>query len=76
MENIPSTMVLHKNLDGAETIFATMKGPLENNPLEKWLGVIRRGTYQEESADSRWAYEPVSDLWPYIETDSDYINDG
>ena len=29
MENIPSTMVLHKNLDGAETIFATMKGPLK-----------------------------------------------
>ena len=35
--------------------------------LEKWLGVTRRGTYQAASEDSRWVYEPVSDLWPYID---------
>ena len=46
MENIPSTMVLYKNVDGVDTIFDTMAGPLINNPLEKLLGVIITGTYQ------------------------------
>ena len=56
MENIPSTMVLHKHVDGTDTIFSITAGPLYNNPLEKWLGVIRRGTYQADSEDSRWKY--------------------
>ena len=29
--------------------------------------MIRRESYQAASEDSRWAYEPVSDLWPVIE---------
>ena len=44
MENIPSTTVLHNHADGADTRFATMTGPLVNNPLGKWLEVIIRGT--------------------------------
>ena len=43
--------------------------------LEKWIGVIRRGTYQAASDNSRWKYEPLFDLWKYIDPDSDYIND-
>ena len=35
MENIPSTMLLDKHVDGEDTIFSTMSGPLVNNPLEK-----------------------------------------
>ena len=53
MENIPSTMVLHKHVDEADTRFSTMEGPLEINPLDKWIGVIIRGTYQEVSDDIR-----------------------
>ena len=49
MEKIPSTMVIHKHVDGSDTIFFTMAGPLAKNPLEKWPGVIRRGTYQAAS---------------------------
>ena len=75
MEKIPSNMVLHKHVDGADTIFSTMAGTLANNPLGKWLGVIRRGTYQAEYEDSRWAYEPVSDLWLDIDPGSDSSND-
>ena len=75
-KNIPSTMVLHKHLDGADTIFATMSGPLANNTLEKWIGVIIRGTYQSASEDSMWEYEPVYDLLPDIEPDSDSSNYG
>ena len=45
MENIPSTMVIHKNLDVLETRFSTMVGPLVKNTLGKFLGVIRIGAY-------------------------------
>ena len=38
--------------------------------------MIRRGTYQSESEDIMWAYEPVSDFWPDIDPDSDSCNDG
>ena len=74
MEKIPSTMVLHKYVDGADTRF--FSGPLANNPLGEWLGVIRIGTYQAVSEDSRWAYEPMSNLWEDIEPDIDSRNFG
>ena len=76
MENTPSTMVLHKNVDGADTIFATMVGPLTKNTLGNFLGVIRRGTYQAASEDSRCKYEPVYYLWTDIEPNSDSSDDG
>ena len=68
-------MVLNKHLDGADTRFTTISGPLLNNPLEKCLGVIRKGSYQAGYEDIRWEYEPVSNLWPYTEPDSDSIFD-
>ena len=70
MENIPSTMVLHKHVDGSDTTFLTMSGPLVNNPMEKWLGVIRKGSYQAAAKDRRWAYDKVSELYPDIDPDS------
>ena len=69
-------MVLHKHVDGADTRFYTMSGLLANNTLENWLVVIRIGTYQAVSEDSMWEYEQVHDLWPDIEPDRDYIDDG
>ena len=35
IEKIPPTMLLHKHMDGEDTIFDTIPGPLENNPLDK-----------------------------------------
>ena len=46
MEKLPSTMVIHKHVDGVDTIFDTISGTLVNNPLGKYPGVIIRGTYQ------------------------------
>ena len=40
MEKIPSTMVLHKHVDGEDNRFLSIAGTLVNNTLEKWLGVI------------------------------------
>ena len=72
MEKIPPTMVLQNNVDGEETIFATMSVPLVKIPLGKWIEIIRRGAYRAESGDGRWEYEPVSDLCPDLEPNSDY----
>ena len=76
MENIAFTMVLHNHLDGEDTIFSTMSVPLVNNPLERWLGVTRRGSHQAEDDESIWAYEPVSHLWRDIEPDDYSSFDG
>ena len=67
MEKIPSTIFIHKHIYRAYNIFATISGPLMDNPLGKWRELIRRGTYQAVSEDSRWAYELVYDLWSDIE---------
>ena len=56
LEYIPSTMVLHKHLDGTDTVFFTMSAPLVKENLGEWLRVIRRGTHQAASEDIRWAY--------------------
>ena len=76
MGKIPPTVVIHKHVDGADTIFSTMPGPLVKNTLGKWLEVIIIGTYQEASEYSRWAYETMSDLWPDIDPDSYSSYDG
>ena len=71
MDNIRSTIIIHKHLDGADTIFDTTEGTFVDNPLGKIIGVVRRGAYKAVSKDIRWEYEPVSDFWPAIEPDSD-----
>ena len=76
MEEIPPTMVLHKHVDGADTTFTTMSGPLLNSPPVKWIGLIIKGSYQVVSEDRRWVYEPVPDLWTDIEPDDNYSVDG
>ena len=70
IEKIPSTLVLHKHVYGADNRFSIMAVPLMNNHLGKCLGFIRRATYQATSEDCRWDFKPVSDLWPYIDPDS------
>jgi hypothetical protein len=45
MERIPSTLVVHKRPDGADTCMASMQHPLVNNPVQKWLGGIDSGAY-------------------------------
>ena len=75
MEKIPSNMVLQKYVYGPGTIFYTISVPLLKDTMGKWLGVIRRGTYQAAVGDIRWAYELVSYLWPDVEPDSDSSDD-
>ena len=64
MEKLPSTLVVHKKADSADTRLATMRGPFLRSPLEQWLGVLQQGTYQQAQGDPQWAFEPVASLWP------------
>ena len=43
MENITSTMVLHKHVYGVDTIFATMVGPLAKTLWENGLELSKEG---------------------------------
>ena len=71
MEKLPSTLVIHKKADGVDTRFAMTRGPFLHSLLEKWLGALNQGTYQQAQGDARWAFEPISDLWPTKEVESD-----
>ena len=56
MEKIRYTMVLHQHVDWLDTKFYTMSGPLVNNHLGKYLGLIGRYSYQTAAEDIRLAY--------------------
>ena len=77
MEKIPPMLVVHKKADGTDTQLVMLKGPFLCSPLEKWLGVLEQGTYQQARADQNWAFELVGDLWPedLIESKSEDEND-
>ena len=74
MEKISSTMVIHKNVYGVDAIFSILSVPLVSNTAQTFPRLIRIGAYQAYAGDSRSAYEPVSYLWPNVETDSDSRN--
>jgi hypothetical protein len=53
MECIPSTLVIHKRPDGADTCMASMLHPLVNNPGQKWLGANNSGVYYQPAASTK-----------------------
>ena len=79
MTKLPSTLVLHKPADGADSRFSTLAGPFSQTPLAKWLGVLRCGAYQQAQGDPEWAFEPLASMWSdeldpdYDSDDSDYV---
>ena len=80
MERLPSTLILHKCADGADTRLASLRSPLVANPLEKWLGSVTNGTYTKSNPAANWAFDRLADLWaenldPGGDSDDD-ANDG
>jgi hypothetical protein len=63
MEKIPSTLILHKRPDGADTRFASMRHPLTESPLEQFLGVTAHGNYRQAPALNNFAFDRIEDLW-------------
>ena len=73
---ISFTIVIHKHVDVEDTIFATILGPLVNNPLVNWLGVIIIWTYQAAAEGRRWSYEPGTYLYPDLYPGSESSDKG
>ena len=63
MEKIPSTLILHKKADGADTRFAQSRTPMSEAPLETWLGVLECGAYKQADNDLAWAFVKLEDMW-------------
>lgn len=74
MNKLPSTLVFHKHADSTDTHYKLMGGGLAEKSLEKWLGVINHGAYQQAEGEPAWAFEPLASMWsdePPVETDSE-----
>jgi hypothetical protein len=63
MERTPSTLVVHKRPDGADPRMASMRHPLVNNPVQKWLGAIDSGAYQPAAPTGNHAFVKIEDMW-------------
>jgi hypothetical protein len=75
MEKLPSTLILHRKVDGADTRFSQLHGEFADTPLYKWLGVLRHGAYQQAPSDSTWAFERLASMWTEAEVIDDSDND-
>jgi hypothetical protein len=72
MERLPSTLCIHKKMDGTDTHFAAMECGQVIDPVQHWLGISRYGTYRAVNPDQPFTYECVADLWEEnIEDESD-----
>ncbi len=73
MERNPSTLVIHKRPDGADTRMASMRHPLVNNPVQKWLGAIDSGAYRPAAPNENQAFVKIEDMWsdPIDESDDE-----
>jgi hypothetical protein len=71
MEKVPSTLIIHRKVDGADTRLSQLHGEFADTPLYRWLGVIRHGAYQQAPSDSTWPFESLASMW----TDADAIDE-
>jgi hypothetical protein len=63
MEKLPSKFIIHRKVDGADTRFSQLHEEFAKTPLNKWLGVLRHGAYQQAPSDSTWAFESLANMW-------------
>jgi hypothetical protein len=70
-KKLPSTLIIHRKVDGADTRFSQLHGEFADTPLYKWLGVIRHGAYQQAPSDSTWPFESLASMW----TDANAIDE-
>jgi hypothetical protein len=64
MTKLPSTLVIHKRANGADTRFSQMAGPFTQMPLQKWLNAMTDpGAYNKSTPEKAYAFEPINTLW-------------
>ena len=55
--------------------FTPSQDPMDTNPLDKWLELIRRGSYHKSGGEKQWACETVKKIFVEMVMKSDSIND-
>ena len=75
LDRITSTLLLHNPTDGVDTRFYYLSGPLDTEPLDKWLELIRRESYHKSGGEKQWACETVKKIFVEMVMKSDSIND-
>ena len=63
MTRLPSTTILHRTPDGADTQFSLLEGTRALHPLRKWLGVRKPGSYQQTQHPAPYAFIPIESMW-------------
>jgi hypothetical protein len=72
MERIPSSLIVNKYLDTADTRLSALGQELISNPLEQNLGFFEFGKYVRAPSEADFAFDRVEDLWSVdLEPDSD-----
>ena len=62
MEVIPTTLVLHRRADGADTRMAYICPLFVTNPLEQWIRATSEGWYRQAPVAAAWDFKRISDI--------------
>jgi hypothetical protein len=73
LTKLPSTLVIHKRVNTADTRFMETATELVHNPLERSLGIFDFGKYARAAPDREYAFVKLNEMWdePIHEEDSD-----
>lgn len=63
LEKIPSSIVLHKRIDGMDTRLASIHQPLSHTPLSNELGLFQFGQYDKASPNEKFAFVRLQEMW-------------
>ena len=74
MTRLPSTTILHRTPDGADTQFGLLEGTRALHPLRKWLGIKKPGSYQQTPHPTPYAFTPIESMWS-IEFNNNEVDD-
>ena len=70
MERIPTTVVVHKIAQGADSSYATLNRPYIPNPVEQTFGPHQFGVYRPPLKARPFAFEQIENIWG-VEEDID-----
>jgi hypothetical protein len=71
LTKLPSTLVIHKRVDTADTRFMETMTDLVHNPLERSLGIFDFGKYATADPTKEYAFVKLNEMWNEPIDDSD-----
>jgi hypothetical protein len=75
LEKIPSSIILHKRVDGIDTRLASIRQPLTHTPLANELGLIQFGRYEKAPDNANFAFVRIAEMWQEEVSESDDTSD-